>query len=510
MNAKAKRIAVGQIFQESHDFNPVLTSLADFVIEHGADAVQRNWNAGSTFGGILQRLSQANVDIRGLLAARARPGGSLERGAYQVLKAEMLSALAAQMPVDAVVLELHGAMTASGVGSTEGDLVSAIRSMVGPQVIISVGLDLHGHASDALLGAANIVTACKHHPHTDIVDTGHRAASLALAALDGSIRPVTAMTRIPLVLRGGYETHDHPLCELHREARLAIARSPGQLLDVSIFNIQPFLDVAGMGQSFVAITDGDARMAGAIVSSLARECWNLRDQFVDDMMDLDAALDTIEKNADRRPYVLSDYGDRVLGGAPGDSIEVLRALQSRGSTLSCAIPVTDPQAVRVATAAGVGARIRVAIGGTLSPSLRPLEIEGTVVSVSDGDFVQRGPYMSGQRTTLGRTAVIQSGRNWIIVTTVAGMTQDPNAFTSQGIDIGSLDFVVTKSGNAFKMSFAGIAEPIVAATPGLSLHKPGTFALQHARVYPDHAIANPTATVAFFPAGTMQSQTIAL
>jgi microcystin degradation protein MlrC len=97
-----------------------------------------------------------------------------------------------------------------------------------------------------------------------------------------------------------------------------------------------------------------------------------------------------------------------------------------------------------------------------------------------------------------------------LATSVAGMTQDPNAFISQGIDIGIVDFVVTKSGNAFKMNFAGIAEPIVAATPGLSLHRPGTFKMQHARIYPDHAIANPTATVSFFPAGAMERQTLTL
>jgi microcystin degradation protein MlrC len=500
MTTKDKRIAVGQVFQESHDFSPINTEIGDFVIEHGVQALENNRNAESTFGGIIRHLAQAHVSLRPILAARARPGGSLSHAAYQTIKDEILQRLKAELPLDGVVFELHGAMTAAGVGSTEGDLVSAMRAVVGTRAVIAVGLDLHGHVSDELLAAANIVTACKEHPHRDIVETGDTAARLALATLEGRIKPVTAMGKVPFILRGGYETHQHPLCELHAAARAAIARSHDKLLDVSIFNVQPFLDVVGMGQSFVAISNDDVKLACDLAAELANECWRRRDDFVDEMLDIEAALCTIERNVSRRPYVLSDYGDRVLAGAPGDSMEVLRWLLDSGKQLSCATVVTDPEAVRTATAAGVGATIRVGLGGLFTPFLRPLVLDGTVTSISNGEFVQRGPYQGGQRTTLGPTAVIKSGRHYIIATSIAGMTQDPAAFTSQGIDIAALDFVVSKSGNHFKLNFDGIAEPIVAKTPGLSWYEPGIFPFQHARVYPDHGIPDCPVRISTFPA----------
>jgi microcystin degradation protein MlrC len=508
MSTNQRRIAVGQVFQESHDFSPIYTTIDDFVIERGAEALRNNLQAGSTFGGILRRLGESGVDIRPILAARARPGGSLTQDAYRLLKKEILDRLNFELPLDGVVFELHGGMTALGVGSAEGDLMAAIRAVVGPRSVIAVGLDLHGNPTDELLGAANVVTACKEHPHRDVVDTGDRAARLALATLDGRIKPVTAMAKIPFILRGGYETHEHPLCELHEMARRAIASSPLVMLDVSILNVQPFLDVAGMGQSFLAITDNAPNPAGDLVIKIARECWGRRDEFVDHMLDIDAALETIEANPTLRPYVLSDY--RVLAGAPGDSLEVLRSLLNSGRPLCCAIPVTDAAAVRAATVAGVGAHIRLPVGGSMTPFLRPLVLDGTVVSLSDGDFVQRGPYQGGQRTTLGQTAVIQCGENCIIATSVAGMTQDPAAFTSQGVDIGRFDFVVTKSGNHFKLNFSGIAEPIVALTPGLSLVQPGTLPFRHARAYPDHDIADPQIALSYFPAGTSPRRNISL
>ena len=154
----------------------------------------------------------------------------------------------------------------------------------------------------------------------------------------------------------------------------------------------------------------------------------------------------------------------------------------------------------MAIEAGVGAHVRLELGGKLTPFLRPLLIEGTVMGISDGMFVQRGPYQAGQKTTLGPAAVIQSEGSYILVTSVAGMTQDPEAFLSQGIDFGNVDFVVTKSGNHFKLNFEGLAEPLVALTPGLSAYSPGTFPFKRARVCPDHDVGEPTIEATVFGA----------
>jgi microcystin degradation protein MlrC len=507
---KSPRIAVGQIFQESHDFSPVQTETKDFVIEYGQEALTKNLAAGSTFGGIVGCLARSGANIVPVLAARARPGGPLSQATYEALKADVLAGLAKALPLDAVVFELHGGMTACGIGSTEADLLPAIRALVGPQTVIAVGLDLHGHASDAMLGAANIVTACKQHPHRDVVETGERAARLALRTLDGSIKPVSALARIPLLLRGGYETVQQPLGQLHAKARTAIAGAAGRLLDVSIFNVQPFLDLEKMGQAFIAISDDRPELAGQVVRDLARECWARREEFVDEFADLESVFATMEKNPADRPFVLSDYGDRVLAGAPGDSIEVLRTLIDSGRALSCAIPITDPEAVSEAVAAGVGAQVRLRVGGKLTPNLQPMLVEGVVLAITDGTFVQRGPYQRGQETSLGRSAVIKSGKHYVLVTTLAGMTQDPNAFTSQGIDLDKVDFFVTKSGNHFKVNFDGLATPLVAATPGLSMYEPGALPFRHARVYPDHDVDASSLEITYYDNGLVRREVVAL
>lgn len=495
---KRRRIAVGQLWQESHDFNPARTEASDFVVERGAELIACNRAASSTLGGLLRRLEAAGVELVPTLAARARPGGRVAGEVYRGFKQEIVAALRAAGHLDAIVFELHGAMTAEGCGSAELDILEAMRGVVGPDVPISVGFDLHGHIMPAILRTLDICTACKTNPHADTAEAGEKAAELALALLDGRIRPITAYAKLPMLPRGGWETTDEPLATLHRMAREAVAASGGKLLDVSIFNVHPYRDMTEMGQALIAIADGDAALAQRNVATIAQAMWRWRERFMDDFASIDAALDRVAARNKALPIVLSDMGDRVLAGAPGDSTALLKRVRERGLKIRGAHPVTDPASAARAIAAGVGANVRLELGGAITPGFAPLPIEGRVLHVSDGDFVQKGPFQGGQRSTLGPCAVLDCDGQTVLVTTAAGMTQDPVAFTSQGIDIAAHDFVVAKSGNHFKISFAGLAVPLVVNTPGMSTHDFHFFPYTLTKLWPLHELQLDSVAVEFF------------
>ncbi|WP_159998377.1 M81 family metallopeptidase [Roseomonas sp. 18066] len=480
------RILVGQLWQESHDFNPVPTLAADFAVERGPAMLSANAQAGSTLGGILRSLRAAGVEAVPTLAARARPGGKVAGPVYEGFRDEILAAAAAAGRLDAVVLELHGAMTAEGHDSPEADLMTRLRALLGPGVVIAIGLDLHGHVTDALLRACDIVTACKENPHSDVVEAGERAVALTLDTLAGRLRPVTTMVKLPMLLPGGSETVDHPLAELHAIARAAVAGDPA-LRDVSIFNVHPFRDVADMGQAVLAIADGDSAAADRAALAVARPMWAWRAQFTHEFPEADAALRTVLAEPAARPFVLSDRGDRVLAGAPGDGLHLLQRLRALDLPLRGAFPVTDPETAAAALAAGVGAVLDLAVGGRMTPGFAPLPLRLTVLRTDPlGEFVQKGPYQAGQRSTLGACAVLRDDRgNLVLASTAAGMTQDPAAFTSQGIDLAALDLVVAKSGNHFKLSFAGIATPLVVDTPGMGSYRAGFFPYTKSRFWPE-------------------------
>ena len=65
--------------------------------------------------------------VEGMVAG-AQPGGITTRAAYEALRDELLADLRAALPVDMVLLGLHGAMVADGYDDCEGDI-----SRAGPQ-----------------------------------------------------------------------------------------------------------------------------------------------------------------------------------------------------------------------------------------------------------------------------------------------------------------------------------------------------------------------------------------
>jgi microcystin degradation protein MlrC len=190
--------------------------------------------------------------------------------------------------------------------------------------------------------------------------------------------------------------------------------------------------------------------------------------------------------------VLADMGDRVLAGAPGDSTAILQHALCRADGLKGAIPVTDADAAAAAIRAGVGAPVNLTIGGHITPGFAPLAVRGTVLSISDGKYMTRGPYQAGERQAMGPAAVIAiDGRLSVLLMTRSGYSHDPEAFRSQGIDVAAQDFVVVKSGYHFKLNFAGIATPLVLATPGLGYYTKGLLRWTKARFYPEHPIEDP-------------------
>ena len=69
----------------------------------------------------------------------ANPSGLVTRSAYEGMRDEIVSQVEAAAPLDAIVLNLHGAMMADGYDDCEADLLARIRRVVGPGVVMDDG-----------------------------------------------------------------------------------------------------------------------------------------------------------------------------------------------------------------------------------------------------------------------------------------------------------------------------------------------------------------------------------
>jgi microcystin degradation protein MlrC len=476
----APRILVGQLFQEAHGFTPLRTPLEAFAMETGEAVVHANLQADSVLGGILRTGQQQGWQIIPTIAARASPGGRVLDAAYEALKRPIVER-ARQGGFDAIALCLHGCIQTESLDSAEADLLAELRAIVGPDLPIVAGFDLHAHAGGGMLAHLDFATAYKTNPHGDAGATGERLGGVLADMLAGRVQPHGAQVLVPMFTRGNDETATGPLAALHGLIAQRLAAEPA-LLDASIFNVNPFIDGEGVGQTVLVYARHAQGLPAAaqLADSLAEGLWAARDDFVHQLPTLPQARD-----CHPGPLVVGDFGDRVLAGAPGDSIAVLREVQERWPGQRVVAPLTDPEALAACQRAGAGQALRLSLGGCYTPGRPSITLEGTVRALGDGSYRNRGAFMRGAQLRIGPYAVLE-GEHWsLLITEQPLMSQDPGCFLDCGIDLATASFIVAKSGYHFKLAFGDYGTCVCVATPGLSNYDPQTLPITKARpLYP--------------------------
>jgi microcystin degradation protein MlrC len=149
---------------------------------------------------------------------------------------------------------------------------------------------------------------------------------------------------------------------------------------------------------------------------------------------------------------------------------VLKPLLQASLREPAAIFLVDPEAVARAIAAGVGATVRMAIGGKLGRQSRPVAVTGRVRLISDGRWTAQGRgYSAGVETCMGRSVVLEVGMVRVLIAERSAMTVDPELYRSHGIEPQRMKIVVVKSPNGFRAAYEPIARKIfLVDTPGVS------------------------------------------
>ena len=478
--AQPKRVLIGQIFQEAHGFTPLRTPLEAFSIETGSDLVERNAGADSVLGGIIRVAQREGWTLVPTIAARASPGGRVADAAYAFIKRAVLEAVE-RGGFDAIALCLHGCMQTESLDSAEADLLESIRRVVGSGIPVVAGFDLHAHASGGMLEHLDFASAYKTNPHADAGSTGERVGAALSEILATGIRPVGAVAAVPMLTSGNDETSSGPLRRLHEMASARMAADPC-LVDVSIFNVNPFVDGERVGQTVLVYARGNAAWlaASALAEELAGELWASRADF---RHQLPTVAETLQAASDK--LVLGDFGDRVLAGGPGDSVYLIEELRRLAPGRRVVAPLTDAVAVDACVSAGLGASITLQLGGRWTPGGQSTTRTGTVRALGDGSYRNRGAFMRGASFRIGPYSVFETPGLSLLITKDPLMSQDPGCFLDAGIDLDDADFIVAKSGYHFKLAFESIGTCVCLATPGLTTYEPAPINFVRARpLYP--------------------------
>lgn len=451
------KILTATLATETNTFSPIPTGEAGF--KGGQDWHRRDGSRQpATIANIpliaWREMAEADGhEVIESLCTFAQPAGTTLQSVYEELRGMLLDDLRAAMPIDVVLLFMHGAMVAHGTDDCEGDILARVRAIVGPNAIIGTELDLHCHLTELMRTSADAIITYKEYPHTDI---GARAPELYRICLDaavGAVRPVIAYHDLRII--GTFRPTQQPLRGF--VDRMAALEGHGGILSVSFGHGFPWANVADVGAKIVVIADGDAALAQSTADRLGQELWDMREAVTARLESVDVGLDAVLVEG-AGPLVLADASDNAGGGAPSDSTFVLRRVLERRMTGLALGVFWDPQAVAFCVEAGEGATFLLRIGGKCGPaSGDPVDLAVTVRRIVL-DHSQAG--LSGGRSALGPSVWLSAEGNDLVLSTRRQQTFAPDAFTGLGLALHDRAAVVVKSSQHFQAAFAPIARAV--------------------------------------------------
>ncbi len=465
----AMRIGIGSIFQESNQFAATQTDLALFrnSYVHEGDALLQLAGTDCEVAGILAVCEEEDAQPLPLLAARSVSGGALTDDCYTELKETLLARLRAALPLDGLILAMHGSMVTASQEDPEGDILDAVRSIVGPDLPIVMTLDLHAHVTPRMVRQATALVSFTHYPHDDTYSTGERGASLLLRTVRGDVRPVTALAKVPIICGAcnGQTFGDGPMAHLERRAR-RLETQPG-ILSVSCFQVHPYNDLPGMGCGGVVVTDNDPALAAQEAHALAVEFWARRRAFEVEHFTVAEAV-ARGRQVEGGPVLLVDTADCAGGGAPGDSVALLGELLALGVDEPAFLMVVDQAAAQACARAGLGETVSLQVGYSLDPNWgQPVPVSGTVRRLSDGSFLYDGGLFGGTWASMGLSAVLQIGSIQLLVMSQPTYDWGDEQFRSVGMDVRRAKFIGVKNPMNYRHAYRDLMKAaFIVDTPG--------------------------------------------
>lgn len=498
------RIGIGGISIESSTFSPHISGDDAFTIRTG-DALRAYYpflDAG-------RELAEAAEWVP-LTHGRSLPGGAVDPDTYQRMKDALVEGIRAQGPFDGFFFDIHGAMSVVGMDDAEGDLALAVRDALGPDTLVSTSMDLHGNVSETLRDAVDLLTCYRMAPHEDWLNTKERAVWNLLDRLRGphggdpqARRPFTAWVPVPVLLPGEKtSTRLEPAQSIYAELP-EIEALPG-VIDASVWIGYAWADEPRC-QAYVVVTGDDREVIAREAERVARMFWEARQDFVfvAKTGSLDDALEEALAPGAPRPYVISDSGDNPTAGGAGDVTWTLAHLLLRpeltdGTHTTLVASIFDPRAVAEAVAAGVGATVTLSAGAAVDAGPHgPVEISGTVFSITDGD------------PDAGTQVVIAVGGLHAIVTARRKPFHHLSDFRMLGLEPTTADIVVVKIGYLEPELYELAAGWTLALTPGgvdQDLHRLGHHRLRPG-VFPFDTTGDPDLTAVVVRRGADEEDT---
>jgi microcystin degradation protein MlrC len=416
----AKRVGVASIIQETNTFSANQSTMQDFEIQGiwlGADVVAKSQGLNIEVAGSLERLHRHGLEAIPLVRAWAMSGGVLLDTELAKLKTLLKQEISAAGSLD--------------------------------------GLILNGNPSRRIIAASSALIGFRTYPHIDQGDTGRRAADLMNELLSNNRRLGTVMKKLNMIIPAEtMGTSDQPLLQIRE---LADSLIDDEILDISLFPVQPWIDVSEVGFGITVVHAGDIERANECAEIIRNALWKVHKEFQATLYSVEEAIGHAIKDYQGKLQVLAQSSDAPTGGSTGDDSRVVAALVNYGSDIPSACTVVDAPAVDRAYSKSIGDDVLLSLGFKIDPRWgSPVTVSAKLVNKGDAPVVLTGPAMTGQVVSIGRWVVLESSNKVKILVSESGTTTfDPAGYEIAGIDLDECVIVHVRSPLLFKSGFAG-------------------------------------------------------
>ncbi|MBI3454056.1 MAG: M81 family metallopeptidase [Rhodospirillales bacterium] len=467
-------IAIGGFQHETNTFAPTKASYADFesgggwpALARGAAVPEQVAGVNLSIAGFIEAARAAGHRLVPLVWANATPSAHVTRDAFERITGMMIEELGRAGAVDAVYLDLHGAMVAEHVDDGEGEILARVRKIIGPRVPIVATLDLHANVSKAMIERTEALVAYRTYPHVDMTETGQRAFRMLATILERGEAPAKAFRQLPFLIPitaqctlidPGQKLYAR-LAELEASSGATLSFTPGF----------PAADFADCGPAVFGYA-ANGKGVEATVAMLAGEAADAEGEFLAEFLSPD---DAVRRAMTRTmpggpPVVLADTQDNPGAGGNGDTVGLLAAMLRQRAEDAVLGLLIDPAAAKQAHAAGVEAETEFALGAASGwAGEKPIAGRFTVERLGDGAFTCTGPFYRGSQMRLGPMALLRRGGVRVVVASKKVQAADQEMFRHLGVEPARMRIVALKSSVHFRAHFQPIArEVLVVASPG--------------------------------------------
>jgi microcystin degradation protein MlrC len=476
--SSSRRIAIAGFQHETNTFAPYMAPYDEFLkadswpgLTLGDDVFTVMAGLNIPLSGFMEAAQCDHHDLIPILWGSAEPSSFVTRDAYERITGMICDGIKSIKDLDAIYLDLHGAMVTEDYEDGEGELLNRLRVIVGPDMPIMVSLDLHANVTEAMVKQATAITVFRTYPHLDMAETGSRAYKLMEAAFSGQTI-YAGLRKIPFLFPLTSQCTDLEPCQSIYRDLVEYGRLRTNNLTVDFSTGFPPADIFECGAAITAYGTDQSDLDGLLDQCFER-IMQVEPQFAIPLLQPDEAVLQAMKNQSTQPVVLADAQDNPGAGGTSDTTGLLESLVKNKAQVAVLGIMHDPEVAAIAHKAGIGESIVCGIGGKAgTPDVIPYQAEFLVEALGDGQFTLTGEMYKNSEANLGKMVLLKVVDDTADVKIIVGSERfqclDLAIFRHLGVEPTEQKILAVKSTAHFRADFDPIAaKTLVVAAPGV-------------------------------------------